>query len=47
MVHGQPPFSAESLRDIKNEFGSKNIMIKKSLDKDLKDLLKALLKIKA
>ena len=47
MIHGQPPFSAESLKDIKTEFGSKNIMIKKTLDSDIKDLLKSLLKIKS
>lgn len=47
MIHGQPPFQAENLRDIKKEFSSKNIMIKKSLDADLKFLLKNLLKIKA
>lgn len=47
MIHGQPPFQAESLKEIKNEFSSKNIMIKKSLDPDIKNLLKQLLKIKA
>lgn len=47
MIHGTPPFSAESLHDIKKEFSSRNIMIKKNLNKDIKVLLKALLKIKA
>lgn len=47
MIHGQPPFQAENLREIKKEFQSKNIMIKKSLDTDIKFLLKNLLKIKS
>ena len=46
MLHGNPPFSAESMGDMKKEFSTKGIRINKNLSKDAKDLLKALLKRK-
>ena len=46
MLHGNPPFSAESIGDMRKEFSTKGIKINKNLSTDTKDLLKALLKRK-
>lgn len=43
MLHGMPPFQAQSLNDIKDEFVRKSINVKKNLDPDIKDLLKRML----
>lgn len=44
MLHGLPPFKAKSMQDIKRELDIKNIMIKKSISKETKSLLKSMLK---
>ncbi len=44
MLHGFPPFEAESMKDIKNQFQQKNICINKNLGYFTKDLLKKLLR---
>lgn len=40
MLHGHPPFSAETMQQIKREFKNKNIKINKNLQKETKDLLR-------
>ena len=45
MLHGSPPFRADNFNQIKEEFLSKNILIKKSISKDTKSLLKNILRI--
>ena len=44
MLHGKPPFSANNLREIERELGSKDILIKKSLRSETKALLSGMLR---
>ena len=43
MLHGNPPFKASSMKEIKTEFQEKNILLKKNISKESKNLLKKLL----
>lgn len=44
MLHGKPPFQAESLNEIKEKLKKSQIFINKNLSEDSKNLLKELLK---
>lgn len=43
MLHGNPPFKARSLKEIREALDLSSIMIKKSLHKETKNLLKKVL----
>lgn len=44
MLHGAPPFEAESIAEIRTQLKDLNIMIKEDLDPDTKGLLQYMLK---
>lgn len=43
MLHGIPPFKADSLKQLKDEFLTKDILLKNTLSSETKDILKQLL----
>ena len=43
MIHGNPPYQADSLKQLKNEFNNRHIQIKPGVSQDVKDLLMLLL----
>lgn len=43
MLHGSPPFKAESLKQIKKEFKNRKIRVSKNFDKDTQSLINQLL----
>ena len=43
MIHGNPPYQADSLKQLKSEFNNRNIKIKDSVSPDVKELLLLLL----
>ena len=47
MLHGSPPFKAENLNQIKQEFRNKRLTIDPSVDRDVVDLIKKLLNFEA
>ena len=44
MLHGNPPFQAENMKDITYEFKTKNIMIRKSISFETKELMAGMLR---
>lgn len=44
MLHGKPPYQADNMAQLKEEFASKKLSVKKSLKEDTKELLKLLLR---
>ena len=45
MLHGEPPFSASNMEEMKNEFRGKKIMISSALSREVKGLLRGLLRM--
>ncbi len=45
LLHGYPPFKADNMEEIQQEFNQMNIMINQTISPDCKDLLQRILKV--